>query len=112
MTTTDASLNAAEFFHARFGERRTLGRRQAIDYAALGWGLAGRMTRKAIGAAFDAAEAAGELGEPRSVTFRVGYHMAPGCSAGGSSIGTRPVSADMFHRERVDAWARGLVAKL
>lgn len=103
-----APARAAEFFGERFGERKSLSRRQAIDYVRLGWGVATYATVAELESAFDAAVGVtGPHGVTLShkATFRVGYHMAAGCSAAGSSIGSRPVSCPMFTAESVRSWA-------
>jgi hypothetical protein len=100
-----APARAAEFFAERFGEnRKTLGRRQAIEFVRRGWGVAPYATVAEIELAFDAAIGA-EVKVSHTATFAAAYNYAPGHSAGGSSMGTRPVSCPMFTAESVRAWA-------
>lgn len=100
----EAPEKAARFFAERFGDRKALGRRQALDFVRRGWGVAPYATVAELELAFDAAIGA-EVKVSHTATFRVGYNMAPGASAGGSSIGTRPVSCPMFTADSVRAWA-------
>lgn len=104
---------ASAWYAERFGfERRALGRRQALDVVRIGWGCAALATAKELGAAFDAAVTSGEVLPAGKVTFSVAYSMAPGASAGGSSMGARPVSADVFDASSVRAWAERMFHRL
>lgn len=99
-----APARASTFFAERFGDRAALGRRQAIEYVRHGWGVAAHATVEEIERAFDAAVGA-EVRVSHTATFRVSYDLGPGAAAGGSSLGTRPVSCPMFTAESVRDWA-------
>ncbi len=88
---------------ARFGNRGSLGRRQAIDLVRLGWGVGQFATVGDIEVAFDAAVGT-EVQFSHTATFAVTYNRPVGHSAGGSSQGARPVSVPMFTRDSVHAW--------
>jgi hypothetical protein len=94
---------AKAYSAARFGDRKSLGRRQAIDLVRVGWGVGQFATMSDIGRAFDAAIGT-EVQFSHTATFAVTYNLPPGHSAGGSSQGARPVSVPMFTRESVYAW--------
>jgi len=98
------AARAADYVAGRFGERTTIGRRQAIDLARHGWGIAAYATVAEVEASFDAA-AGGEVPVARTATFRAAYSLPAGHSAGGSSMSSRPVSCPMFALSDVMAWA-------
>lgn len=98
------SDKAYAYYAERFGARGTVGRQQAIDYIRHGWGLASFATVEELARAFDCVVGC-ELPIARKATFPVAYDRGAGHSAGGSSVGSRPVSCSMFARADVDAWA-------
>lgn len=94
---------ATAYIAARFGERKTIGRRQAIDFVRLGWGVGAFATVRDIEAAFDAAVGA-EVRFSHTARFAVAYNLPAGHSAGGSSQGSRTMTAPMFTLASVHAW--------
>lgn len=99
-----AADNARTFAVARFGRvPMSMSATRAADYLRIGWGLKMGKVRKA---AFAAAIVSGEIKGGESKSFAVSYHMAPGHSAGGSSIGARPISYETLNTASIDAWAR------
>lgn len=95
---------AAAYSAARFGNRKTVGRRQALDFVRVGWGVGSFATIPDIGAALDRAISEGAIGFSHTVTFSVAYNRATGHSAGGSSQGSRGMSAPMFTLASVATW--------
>ena len=94
---------ATAFATARFGDRKSLGRRQAIDLVRLGWGVGQFAAVHDIEVAFDAAVGT-EVQFSHTATFAVTYNRPTGHSAGGSSQGARSMSVPMFTRDSVHKW--------
>lgn len=101
---------ATAYASARFGNRMSLGRRQAIDLIRIGWGVGQFATMNDIGVAFDAAVGT-EVQFSHTATFAVAYNRPVGHSAGGSSQGARPVSVPMFTRESVHKWGKAALLR-
>lgn len=97
------AARAADYLAARFGERKSIGRRQAIDFIRKGWGVGAFATVADIERAFDAAVGA-EVVFSHTATFSVTYNRPIGHHAGGSSQGGRPISVPMFTLASVHAW--------
>jgi hypothetical protein len=98
-----AEERACAFAEARYGKMpATMSRAKAIEFMRLGWGLKGGKT---LAEAFDRSVASNEIKHAGNRSFQVGYDMGPGRSAGGSSIGSRPVSYAVYDTATINAWA-------
>ena len=90
---------AAAAYLARWGSPAAISRSRAAIYIRAGWGCT--VTDEEI----DNAIGCGEIAFAVTRSLAVPYHREPGHSAGGSSIGARPVSYATYTTASVDRWA-------